>query len=204
MTAGQSDSRLRLIEILKRRSMASVTELSQAVGLTPVTVRHHLESLILEGIVAPPVPRRKAGPGRPEMVYVLTDRADRLTPRNYGELCACLLQAVGEGTTRPDGLLRAAGSRLANESTGGSRPARLTSALNLLDQRGYFPTVEQDAGATTIVLANCPYLEVARAMPEMCQFDLALVEGWLGRSVVAELSIANHAPTCRLRLEAAV
>lgn len=204
MGAATGDSQLRIVEILKRRTIASVTELSQSLGLTPVTVRHHLEALILEGVVAEPAPRRKAGPGRPEMVYVLTELAERLTPRNYGELCACLLGAVGEQRLAARELLQAAGARLALERAGAASPARLTAVLDLLDQRGYFPTVEQEGGTTTIVLANCPYLEVARAMPEVCQFDLALLEGWLGRPVTAESSIATHAPSCRMRLEATV
>ena len=89
-----SDSRQRVIEVLKRRGEASVSELSQALGLTPVTIRHHLDALMEEGVVSPPAARRKAGPGRPEMVFSLTHRADVLTPRNYGELCACLLSTL--------------------------------------------------------------------------------------------------------------
>src|SRR3990172_12773620 len=95
------DSRLRIIETLKRCHQASVTELSQALGLTPVTIRHHLDSLLADRIISEPVPRRRPGPGRPEMVYGLTARADELTPRNFGELCGCLLGAVtgaGGGT----------------------------------------------------------------------------------------------------------
>jgi len=67
------DSRLRIIEILKRRNMASVGELSQALGLTPVTIRHHLDSLLADHIVSEPVPRRRPGPGRPEDAGVTLD-----------------------------------------------------------------------------------------------------------------------------------
>jgi len=104
------DSRLRLVEVLKRRNQASVTELSQALGLTPVTIRHHLESLLEDEVVSQPTPRRKAGPGRPEMVYALTPRAEALTPRNYGELCSCLVQALDHGSADPAHALAQAGA----------------------------------------------------------------------------------------------
>src|SRR3972149_7656445 len=108
-----NDSRLRIVEILKRRRQASVTELSQALDLTPVTIRHHLDSLLADHIVSEPVPRRRPGPGRPEMVYGLTSRADEHTPRNYGELCGCLLRAVGDSAAGTQALLEQAGMALA-------------------------------------------------------------------------------------------
>ena len=43
-----SDSRQHIVEILKRRNQASVTELSQALGLTAVTIRHHLDTLMAD------------------------------------------------------------------------------------------------------------------------------------------------------------
>lgn len=190
------DSRLRIVEVLKRRRQASVTELSQALGLTPVTIRHHLDSLQADDIVTPPVPRRKAGPGRPEMVYSLTERADGLTPRNYGELCACLLQNVSSMAADSAALLDQAGSRLAADA-GGRGGLRL--ALDFLEARGYFPSLEEDDGPV-VILANCPYLEVARTMPAVCRFDLALLGGLLGRPVSAEARIVDDDPTCRMRV----
>ena len=39
------DSRQRILEHMKRAGEASVAELSRALRLTPVTIRHHLEAL---------------------------------------------------------------------------------------------------------------------------------------------------------------
>ena len=196
-----NDSRLRIVEILKRRRQASVTELSQALELTPVTIRHHLDTLLADQIVSQPVPRRRPGPGRPEMVYGLTPRADEHTPRNYGELCGCLLQAVGDSAAGTQALLEQAGMALA--ATAHRRRARpsLNTVIKFLEDRGYFPSLEQDEGGQVIVLANCPYLEVARAMPQVCQFDIALLQALVGGKVVAQSSIARRDPNCRLSLQ---
>jgi len=195
------DSRLRIIEILKRRTMASVTELSQALALTPVTIRHHLDSLLADHIVSIPVPRRRPGPGRPEMVYGLTARADEHTPRNYGELCGCLLQAVGDSAAGAQALLEQAGIALAATANRRESHPSLNTVIKLLEDRGYFPSLEQDEGGQVIVLANCPYLEVARAMPQVCQFDVALLKALVGGNVVARSSMAIGEPTCRLSLQ---
>lgn len=195
------DSRLRIIEILKRRNMASVGELSQALGLTPVTIRHHLDSLLADHIVSEPVPRRRPGPGRPEMVYGLTSRADEHTPRNYGEMCGCLLQAVGDSAAGSQALLEQAGIALAAKGNRrGPRP-NLNSVIKFLEDRGYFPSLERDESGQVIVLANCPYLEVARAMPQVCQFDVALIQQLVGGNVVAQSSMARGEPNCRLSLQ---
>ena len=196
------DSRLRIVEVLKRRNQASVTELSQALGLTPVTIRHHLESLLTDEVVSEPIPRRKAGPGRPEMVYGLTPRADDLTPRNYGELCACLLQALDHAPAEQQGALAQAGADLGARAGAGRGRAGLHAVVRFLEARGYYPSVDEVESGTVVVLANCPYLEVARAMPHFCRFDVALLEAALGATVSAETSIAAHDPACRLRISA--
>lgn len=197
------DSRLRIVEVLKRRHEASVTELSQALGLTPVTIRHHLASLLSDEVISDPIPRRKSGPGRPEMVYGLTPRADELTPRNYGELCACLLHGVGGIASDPLAVLDQAGASLAAQACSRMPQPGLANVLAFLEARGYFPSLEQGESGTTVVLANCPYLEVSRAMPDFCRFDIAFLESTLGAKVSVEKSIAQHDASCRLRLAAA-
>ena len=51
-------TRERILNILKERGQATVDDLSQELGLTAVTVRHHLDILRGEGLIASP-PRWK-------------------------------------------------------------------------------------------------------------------------------------------------
>lgn len=198
--SGEGDSRQRIVEVLKRRGEASVGELSYALGLTPVTIRHHLEALTRDRIVAEPTARRKPGPGRPEMVYALTRRAESLTPRNYGELCASLLEAIRETPVDAEWLASSAGQILPRRSPPTVRRSGIPGAVEFLEARGYFPSVDQAGEIPVLILANCPYLEVARAFPQVCRFDLALIEALLGKPVVAETSIALNDTCCRIRL----
>jgi predicted ArsR family transcriptional regulator len=192
------ESRQRILEFIKKSGQASVAELSNALALTPVTIRHHLEALRSEGLVAEPISRHKPGPGRPEMMYEITSQADSYMPRNYGELCRCLIQAV-EATQTPEltGLLAEMGRSLGT-STGATRDTTVISSY--LEERGYFPSVDQGEGMTILKLANCPYLEVAESAPTLCEFDRSLIESLFGKEVEMVGRIVDREPVCTFHI----
>lgn len=193
------DSRQRILRHLKRVGEASVADLSAGLGLTPVTIRHHLETLQSEGLVSAPVARRKPGPGRPELIYHPAPSADRLMPRNYGELCSCLLQAVGPGGADRD--LEAALSELGGNLGRANRPrAGLRGVRRYLEERGYFPSIRRSGNAVTVRLANCPYLEVAESQPALCHFDRALIGGLLGGEAAMSERIVTDHPSCTFQV----
>lgn len=197
--SAESSSRQRILQHLKRTGEASVADLSDDLGLTPVTIRHHLEALQQEGLVTRPSARRKSGPGRPELIYRASPAADRLMPRNYGELCSCLLQAVG--SDRPDDELAISLERLGSDLGRQQRPAGgLAGVKRFLEQRGYFPSVQRSEGAVTVRLANCPYLEVAETNPALCHFDRALIGALLGAEVEMGDRIIGRHPVCTFRV----
>jgi predicted ArsR family transcriptional regulator len=192
------ESRQRILEFIKKSGQASVAELSNALALTPVTIRHHLEALRSEGLVAEPISRHKPGPGRPEMMYEITSQADSYIPRNYGELCRYLIQAV-EATQTPEltGLLAEMGRSLGT-STGATRDTTVISSY--LEERGYFPSVDQGEGMTILKLANCPYLEVAESAPTLCEFDRSLIESLFGKEVEMVGRIVDREPVCTFHI----
>jgi predicted ArsR family transcriptional regulator len=76
-------TRQRILEILKERNTATVEELAKDLGLTPVTIRHHLDILRSEGVSQAPQVKRRDTPGRPQHVW--SNRSGRrLFPQ---ELC---------------------------------------------------------------------------------------------------------------------
>jgi DeoR family suf operon transcriptional repressor len=193
-------SRQRIIVQLKKSGEASVTDLSRALGLTSVTVRHHLQQLRRDGLVGEPSPRRRRGPGRPEMAYRLTQEARDDLPRNYEELCVSLVDQLSGGASTAalkDVLLRA-GENLSRSSIAWQAPgtSRTETAEAFLEERGYFPRLRQASDGLKLHLANCPYHEIARHVPEMCCFDTALVAGLTGTNVKMEASIAGGAAAC--------
>lgn len=196
------DSRQRILHYLKKSGQASVAELSRSLALTPVTIRHHLEGLRSEGLVGKPVARRKPGPGRPEMMYRSTPAADSQMPRNYGELCNCLLESLGAASGGRDlqAVLVAVGTELGSRENVPAGPGQLRIIKHYLEDRGYFPSSSQVEGRLRLELANCPYLEVARQSPALCHFDRALLEALFGRPVEMGGRIAVHQPVCTFEI----
>jgi predicted ArsR family transcriptional regulator len=193
------ESRQRILRHLKKSGQASVAELSDVLALTPVTIRHHLESLRSEGLVDDPISRSKPGPGRPEMMYQITPQADSYMPRNYGELCRCLIEAVETTENRGlEGVLSEMGSELGSSA---GTVGDLTRAESYLEQRGYFPSLDEGDGLVVLKLANCPYLEVAEGAPSLCQFDKALIEALFGKEVEMVGRIVDHEPVCTFQIK---
>lgn len=201
-----ADSRQRILGLLKRRGPLSAGDLSRALALTTVTIRHHLEGLIAGGLVSEPSPRPRPGPGRPELAYALTPKAESSLPDNYAELCRCLVQSLSQALP-PDRLtevLREAGSRLGEQEGLGAqaRPARrIHHAQAFLESRGYFPGWEAETSRLT--LCHCPYQELAEAVPSICQFDRALLEGLLSAKVTIVSRIVDEEPVCTMSVQTA-
>jgi predicted ArsR family transcriptional regulator len=189
------ESRQRILEYIKKSGQASVAELSKALALTPVTIRHHLEALRSEDLVAEPISRHKSGPGRPEKMYEITPQADSYMPRNYGELCRCLIQAVE--SPELTGLLTKMGNSLGASAGANGDTAVIASYL---DERGYFPSLDQGEGMIILKLANCPYLEVAENAPALCEFDRSLIESLFGGEVEMVERIVDREPVCTFHI----
>jgi predicted ArsR family transcriptional regulator len=179
-------TRERIVNILKMRGEATVEELSEELGLTSVTVRHHMEILRSEGIVGPPVPLRRDQPGRPQYLYRLARGAEELFPNNYDFLAASLLQEMGK-TFPPeqiDVVLKRIAEKVAAQADVGDEPgslASLNTIVNYLNSQGYMVTKEFDRGHVTLQFHNCPYKRIAGSCCEVCEMDShMLTELFLG------------------------
>jgi predicted ArsR family transcriptional regulator len=178
--------RQQIIEILKERGSATVEELSQGLGITPVTVRHHLDVLRSEGLVNEPVVRHRATSGRPQHAYSLTPKAGELFPKNYNGLAAQLLEEVKarydsrEVNVIFDGMT----SRLLADAPqlvpGEPVERRLDRAVQFLNQKGYVARWEQHHEGILVHTCNCPYEGLAGRHPELCNMDITLIASLTG------------------------
>jgi len=186
-------TREHILNILKERHQATVGELSRELGLTAVTVRHHLEILRGEGLVAAPLARRRKAPGRPQHVYTLTEKASTLFPKGYDHLVSLILSEVRSrlsSAEEVDQMMKRIGERIASQAVlpdGDDFGARLAAAVEFLDGLGYMARWERreegkDAGDYLIHVANCPYERVTGQDHEVCTMDLALLTHLLGTS----------------------
>lgn len=179
-------TRERILNILKERGQATVDGLSQELGLTAVTVRHHLDILRGEGLIASPLIHRRKTPGRPQYVYTLADKAASFFPKRYGQLTNLILDELRSrlSPAEMDQLMRDIGERIASQanlSGKGGFETRLTAAIDFLNELGYMARwEEQDDGDYTLHVANCPYEAVSHQDHQICAIDMTLLTHLLG------------------------
>lgn len=196
------ESRERITRILKRRGQATVEEMSQELGLTSVTIRHHLAILQKEGLVLPPLPMRHPGPGRPQYVYRLSDAAVSLFPNRYDLLASALIRDM-EASLSPaaveEAVMRIA-RHIADEAAipvDAQSPERLEAALRFLQGQGYMTSTERDeAGHLLLHVHHCPYERVARQHSIPCALDRHLISALLGAEPLQVRTMSSGEQVC--------
>src|SRR6202023_4117861 len=91
MIAGRS-TRMEVLELLRRKGRCSAETVATDLGVTPNAVRQHLTNLERDGFVVSHPERRRRG--RPSLLFSLTERADSVFPKRYGQLASMVLQEV--------------------------------------------------------------------------------------------------------------
>lgn len=171
---------------LKRLGNATQVEIAREVPYAPATLRAHLQSLIARGFVQRQGSRREK-PGRPEVVYRLTDRADTLFPSRavdvLRELLVHLLDA-GHGEVverffaqrvaarRPAALARVRAL---------SGVARVQEVARILSAEGFMALVGGTPEEPTLRLCHCPIRDVVSITRIPCRYEQQLVAELLER-----------------------
>lgn len=175
-----SASRWNILKTLSTKPM-SITEIAEEVALKPITVRHHLQTLIQEGLVEIHEEIRGVV-GRPEVYYRVADRSIMVSfpERDYLLLSGLLVDGlsahlgeeqakqiftkIGEeaGVAYVNGLAAEHGiEEWTAESFG------RIFVEGLLNEMGTKPEiVSQDENEITYLERNCLFLELAKSNPE--------------------------------------
>ncbi|HSU05650.1 MAG TPA: HTH domain-containing protein [Acetobacteraceae bacterium] len=181
----------------------SVDALAQRLGITRNAVRQHLAALGNDGLVSPGGMR--ASGGRPEQLYLLTDKGRELFPRGYSWFAALLMKLVRKEHGR-EGLRERLG-RLGAEVAAELRQRHpegleLNEAVDrlaaLMAELGYEAAPQPGAeNPPTIEASNCIFHQLAMQDPDICAFDLALLSGFTGATVEHQECMARGGAVCR-------
>jgi len=201
-------TRQEILEILKIERTATVEDLAGRLELTPMTIRHHLNVLQAQNLVAATKVRRSQKVGRPRLIYTLTEAADQLFPQNYGDLARRIVtelkETVGKEETRA--LFRRVASRLAKQAPppapGQSFEDRLNQVARFLEGQGLITRWQKTEQGYIFTNANCPYRQVAQEHGETCELDIALITELLGVEPKRQSSLRQEELGCSYLLEA--
>lgn len=183
---GLGETQRRVLVELKRRGIATLAEIRAQVRFTAATLREHLEALASRGLVQRRGTRALKR-GRPEVLYALSARGERLFPNGEGDVLADLVQFISAEGQAP--LLerfcstRAARRRdaLLDRVRGLAGPARLAEVARVLSEQGFMAEVgTAPDGAATLRLCHCPVKEFAQATPAACRHEVRLLEQLVG------------------------
>ena len=67
--------RERILEYIRSHRAVTVAELSQAFQMTPANARHHLATLLEQGLLQVVADRPASGKGRPAHIYAISEQA---------------------------------------------------------------------------------------------------------------------------------
>lgn len=173
----------KILQTLLRRPRITINELAEAVEINPISVRHHLTNLQMEGLIEADEVRH--GVGRPRLVYSLTQDGMERFPTKYLRLTTRLLTQMKETMPAPvvSQLFSQVAEDLANEYAsqiqGLSMEERLDFVKELLAQEGFTVEWEKKGSEYQIHEISCPYYQLVVAHPEVCTVDQTLISKML-------------------------
>jgi DeoR family transcriptional regulator, suf operon transcriptional repressor len=176
-------TRDRILQTLLRHPRTTINELAVAVGINPISVRHHLTNLQVEGLVS--ADEERHGVGRPRLVYFLTEDGMEKFPTRYLRLTTRLLAQMKDKFPQPmvsemfKEVATAMAAEHTNELKGLSVEERLDVMKDLLGEEGFVVEWEKQGSQYLIHEITCPYLQVGQDHPEVCTVDQTLISKML-------------------------
>src|SRR6202165_4408717 len=199
MIAGRS-TRMEVLELLRRKGRSSAESIAADLGVTPNAVRQHLTNLERDGFVVSHPER--SGRGRPSLLFALTERADSVFPKRYGQLATMVLQEVQE--MGGPGALDEVFSRVAARHAGAiSRnleglefDEKLKRVVAWIGRAGTLAEQTETTEGVKVTIHNCPFRNTALKFPQVCTITPHLISQLLGTSISQADSIHRHDPYC--------
>lgn len=173
----------KILQTLLRKPKITINELAEAVGINPISVRHHLTNLQMEGLIA--AEEERHGVGRPRLVYSLTEDGMERFPTRYLRFTTRLLTQMKESMPAPlvtqlfNQVAEDLASEYASQIQGLSMEERLDFVKELLAQEGFTVEWEKKGGEYQIHEISCPYYQIGITHPEVCTVDQTLISRML-------------------------
>ena len=204
MNCEMSETRMRILQLLKMRASLTVGQLTDALHISQMGVRQHLAILEAEGLVEHY--QEKQGRGRPPHVYQLTDEANGLFPTTYANFAVGLMHEVakfnGPGfinkvfRERMKAQLETYQLRLEGKTLG----ERVKELARIRDEEGYMARFDENEDDYALIEHNCPIAVIAQEYPHVCEIELALFRQSLGVKIVREEHLMQGSHRCCYRI----
>ena len=199
MIAGRS-TRMEVLELLRRKGRSSAETIANDLGVTPNAVRQHLTNLERDGLVVSQPER--SGRGRPSLLFGLTERADAVFPKRYGQLATMVLQEVQDmgGPEALDEVFARVAARHANaierDLDGLDFDEKLRRVVAWIGRAGTLVEQTESAEGVKVTIHNCPFRNTALKFPQVCSITPQLISRLTSAAISQADSIHRHDPYC--------
>jgi DeoR family transcriptional regulator, suf operon transcriptional repressor len=203
-----SSTRDLVLRTLLTQPRCTVNELSEKVGISPISIRHHISSLEAEGLIGSEDERH--GVGRPRQLFFLTEKGMEQFPTRYVRLTVRLLEHLKE--TMPEVMINKLFTQMATdlakdlsigmETKNLSMEERLNLVKDLLRREGFNIEWEQQEDGYQIHEASCPYFFIGLNHPEVCAVDQTLISTVLSVPAEKVKCILNGDSNCTYLISA--
>lgn len=176
-------TRDKILQTLLHKPRSTINSLAEAVGINPISVRHHLTNLQMEGLVE--AHEERHGVGRPRLVYVLTDDGMEQFPTRYMQLTTRLLAQMKGSMPEPvvaklfNQIAEDLAGQYAKDVQGLSMEERLDFVKQMLAREGFIVEWEKKDNQYQIHEISCPYYQIGMEHPEVCTVDQTLISKML-------------------------
>lgn len=199
------DTRRIVLETIRDQGGATVASLAEALGISLISVRHHLTGLQAEGLVNVELQRQPVG--RPKHVYTLTTSGQRSLPSAYHVLAERLLDEL-KASLSPDQVSALLDRLAANMAArhggvgfGGTLEERLERVVEILGESGFRAAIHRVSASTVQAELNCPYIYVGQRHPEVCRIDHTIIQSVLGQEVQRTSCVLHGDKSCVFTVE---
>lgn len=199
MIAGRS-TRMEVLELLRRKGHCSAETIATDLGVTPNAVRQHLTNLERDGLVVSQPER--SGRGRPALLFSLTERADSVFPKRYGQLATMVLQEIQEmgGPDALDEVFSRVAARhaaaIAPDLEGLDFDEKMRRVVKWIGRAGTLAEQSETPEGVKVTIHNCPFRNTALKFPQVCSITPHLMLRLIGTAVSQAESIHRHDPYC--------
>ncbi len=204
MNGEMSETRMRILQLLKMRARMTVSQLTDALHISAMGVRQHLAILEEEGLVE--YYREKQARGRPHHLYGLTDEANSLFPTTYASFAVGLMHEVakfnGPGFINKvfRGRMKSQLQSYQQRLQGKNLSQRVKELARIRDEEGYMARVDENNTDYALIEHNCPIAVIAEEYPHVCEIELALFRQSLGTKVYRVEHIMQGSHRCCYRI----
>ena len=178
MNCEMSETRMRILQLLKMRSSMTVNQLKEALKISAMGIRQHLLILEEEGLVKYYIEKQERG--RPHHIYSLTDGASSLFPTTYANFAVGLMNEVAK-FNGPGFINKIFRSRMKSQLQmykerldGKELIDRIKELARIRDEEGYMARFEEDENDYVLTEHNCPIVAIAQEYPHICEIELGL------------------------------